>query len=164
MHELESVHQLNLPSLQGQMAMHSGAVDSFKMHAAFTAAPGRLLQGLGVGRAGARARCAVRPMMSATGVDSAVRAAIKENNVMVFSKSWCPYCDQVKGLFSHLGVEHTVWELDEVRARAPRKIEQVCGAGMADLRECECVAGGWSGCRGLPPHGNRAEFGAECLH
>lgn len=87
------------------------------MQTAFAAAPGRLLRGLSVGQAGARARCTVRPMMSAVGVDSTVRAAIKENNVMVFSTTWCPYCAEVKGLFGHLGVAHTVWELDEVCAR-----------------------------------------------
>ena len=34
--------------------------------------------------------------------------------VVVYSKSWCPYCLRVKGLFLELGAEAKVIELDEV--------------------------------------------------
>lgn len=80
----------------------------------------RVWQGLSGGaRAvmGTQQTCAVRPVMTAAaGVGDRTLAAIKENNVMVFSKSRCPYCFEVKSLLGELGVEHAVWELDEVRS------------------------------------------------
>ncbi|KAE8612208.1 hypothetical protein XENTR_v10012764 [Xenopus tropicalis] len=42
-----------------------------------------------------------------------VKELIDSNRVMVFSKSFCPYCDQVKELFSSLGAEYQSLELDE---------------------------------------------------
>eukprot|EP00079_Xenopus_tropicalis_P024236 XP_012816793.1 PREDICTED: thioredoxin reductase 3 isoform X1 [Xenopus tropicalis] len=42
-----------------------------------------------------------------------VKELIDSNRVMVFSKSFCPYCDQVKELFSSLGAEYQALELDE---------------------------------------------------
>ncbi|KAM4650769.1 thioredoxin reductase 3 [Discoglossus pictus] len=42
-----------------------------------------------------------------------VKELIASNTVMVFSKSWCPYCDRVKELFSSLGREYKALELDQ---------------------------------------------------
>ncbi|GLD93408.1 hypothetical protein PINS_up002000 [Pythium insidiosum] len=44
---------------------------------------------------------------------SSVQAAIKSEKVLVFSKTYCPYCARVKALFEDLDVEHEVVELDE---------------------------------------------------
>eukprot|EP01025_Chloroclados_australasicus_P019056 TRINITY_DN2023_c0_g1_i1.p3 TRINITY_DN2023_c0_g1~~TRINITY_DN2023_c0_g1_i1.p3 ORF type:complete len:134 (-),score=16.06 TRINITY_DN2023_c0_g1_i1:300-701(-) len=38
----------------------------------------------------------------------------KENPVMVYSKSYCPFCGQVKSLFSNLEIEFKTVELDEI--------------------------------------------------
>ncbi|KAI0562578.1 glutaredoxin [Gracilaria domingensis] len=57
-------------------------------------------------------RCATRPRWYAS-TGSTVNKAISDNNVMVFSASYCPYCMRVKSLFADLNVDHTVWELDE---------------------------------------------------
>lgn len=46
-------------------------------------------------------------------VKELVLSHIKENTVMVFSKSYCPYCHRVKELFKKLGVEYKVIELDQ---------------------------------------------------
>lgn len=43
-----------------------------------------------------------------------VEKLISENNVVVFSKSYCPYCTKAKGLLSQLGVEFQAIELDRV--------------------------------------------------
>eukprot|EP00904_Undaria_pinnatifida_P004887 jgi/Undpi1/1528/HiC_scaffold_11.g04918.m1 len=43
-----------------------------------------------------------------------VEKEIEGNNVVIFSKSYCPFCARTKTLFSSLGVEHTVYELDEM--------------------------------------------------
>ncbi|KAI7844931.1 hypothetical protein COHA_001578 [Chlorella ohadii] len=37
-----------------------------------------------------------------------------ENPVMVYSKTYCPYCSEVKSLFERLGVNAKVVELDEL--------------------------------------------------
>eukprot|EP00737_Agarophyton_chilense_P002156 gb/GEZJ01002453.1/.p1 GENE.gb/GEZJ01002453.1/~~gb/GEZJ01002453.1/.p1 ORF type:complete len:133 (+),score=13.01 gb/GEZJ01002453.1/:220-618(+) len=57
-------------------------------------------------------RCPARPRWYASST-SIVDNAISENNVMVFSATYCPYCMRVKSLFNDLSVDHTVWELNE---------------------------------------------------
>uniref|UniRef100_A0A671EFT0 Thioredoxin reductase 3 n=1 Tax=Rhinolophus ferrumequinum TaxID=59479 RepID=A0A671EFT0_RHIFE len=39
---------------------------------------------------------------------------IEDNRVMIFSKSYCPHSTRVKELFSSLGVEYNILELDQV--------------------------------------------------
>merc|ERR1739841_203138 len=39
---------------------------------------------------------------------------IAKNTVMIFSKSYCPYCTKVKQLFQGLGVNFTAVELDQI--------------------------------------------------
>eukprot|EP01059_Diplonema_ambulator_P034017 TRINITY_DN742_c1_g1_i1.p3 TRINITY_DN742_c1_g1~~TRINITY_DN742_c1_g1_i1.p3 ORF type:complete len:107 (+),score=47.96 TRINITY_DN742_c1_g1_i1:508-828(+) len=36
------------------------------------------------------------------------------SHVLVFSKSWCPYCTKVKGLLNSLKVDYKVVELDNI--------------------------------------------------
>ncbi|XP_042238035.1 thioredoxin reductase 1, cytoplasmic-like [Homarus americanus] len=43
-----------------------------------------------------------------------VENSIKENKVMVFSKSYCPFCHKVKDLLNQLNVEYTTLELDQI--------------------------------------------------
>ena len=38
--------------------------------------------------------------------------AIKDNKVMVFSKSYCPYCQKTKSTLDGLGIKYGVFELD----------------------------------------------------
>lgn len=45
---------------------------------------------------------------------SQVQAYIGNNKVMVFSKSYCPYCNKVKELFKSLGIDFLALELDQV--------------------------------------------------
>lgn len=42
-----------------------------------------------------------------------VREAIENNQVVVFSKTFCPYCVQAKDLFKGLGVPYCAVEIDE---------------------------------------------------
>lgn len=39
---------------------------------------------------------------------------INENGVVVFSKSYCPYCNASKQLLNELGANYTALELDEL--------------------------------------------------
>ncbi|XP_069592381.1 thioredoxin reductase 3 [Ranitomeya imitator] len=53
--------------------------------------------------------------MPPTGRDAAqsrVQELLDKNPVVVFSKSYCPYCDRVKELFTSLGKEYFALELD----------------------------------------------------
>ncbi|KAG0000847.1 thioredoxin reductase [Entomortierella chlamydospora] len=47
-----------------------------------------------------------------TAVRALILAAIAENPVMIFSKSYCPYCTRVKALFDELKVVYKALELD----------------------------------------------------
>eukprot|EP00850_Spirogloea_muscicola_P021636 SM000256S08690 [mRNA] locus=s256:45244:46379:- [translate_table: standard] len=42
-----------------------------------------------------------------------VRNTIKDHDIVVFSKSYCPYCKRAKHAFAELGVDPWVVELDE---------------------------------------------------
>ncbi|KAM4022276.1 thioredoxin reductase 3 [Anomaloglossus baeobatrachus] len=44
---------------------------------------------------------------------SRVQELLEKNPVVVFSKSYCPYCDRVKELFTSLGKEYFALELDQ---------------------------------------------------
>jgi len=44
----------------------------------------------------------------------AVEKHIKESHVVVFSKSYCPYCRRAKALLKELNETPTVFELDEI--------------------------------------------------
>ncbi|KAK4337189.1 hypothetical protein RND71_043288 [Anisodus tanguticus] len=47
-------------------------------------------------------------------VSNDIDKLIKENRVLIFSKTYCPYCDKVKKLFKDLGVAFKVIELDKI--------------------------------------------------
>jgi glutaredoxin 3 len=46
-------------------------------------------------------------------VESLIQSEIDGNKVVVFSKTYCPYCTATKALFRDLGVEAKVVELDQ---------------------------------------------------
>merc|ERR1719271_619179 len=58
-------------------------------------------------------------MLSAAATTVAFRLAptmplgVAGSKVVVFSKSWCPFCAQTKALFDSNGIEYTAIELDE---------------------------------------------------
>eukprot|EP00689_Sawyeria_marylandensis_P003841 EC826560.1.p1 GENE.EC826560.1~~EC826560.1.p1 ORF type:complete len:111 (+),score=45.30 EC826560.1:18-350(+) len=41
-----------------------------------------------------------------------IKKEVIDNNVVIFSKSYCPYCKKVKELFQKINVEFKSWELD----------------------------------------------------
>ncbi|KAJ3154299.1 thioredoxin reductase [Geranomyces variabilis] len=45
---------------------------------------------------------------------SQVEDAIKNNKVVVFSKSYCPYCKKAKALLESLNAKFVAFELDEL--------------------------------------------------
>lgn len=54
-------------------------------------------------------------MSTLSGTDFA-KAEIAKNKIVIFSKSYCPYCDRTKALFKELKVDGTViYELDNMK-------------------------------------------------
>lgn len=51
--------------------------------------------------------------------DEFAKAEIEANKVVVFSKSYCPFCTKTKELFTGLGVEYVVHELDKMGDDGP---------------------------------------------
>lgn len=49
-----------------------------------------------------------------SGPAAEIRQTVEANRVVVYSKSWCPYCAQTKALFDELDVPYTAVELDEL--------------------------------------------------
>eukprot|EP00250_Pteridium_aquilinum_P034033 c6908_g1_i1 orf=503-1039(-) len=47
-------------------------------------------------------------------LEELIKSKNSENPVVVYSKTWCPYCARVKSLFKELGVKPFVVELDEL--------------------------------------------------
>ena len=63
---------------------------------------------------GARAAAAGGPGGEEPGLEAAIRQKNAESPVVVYSKSWCPFCVRVKDLMVAMGVQAKVVELDQV--------------------------------------------------
>lgn len=64
--------------------------------------------------------------VSTTNMSAALKekteSLIKDNAVMVFSKSYCPYCKATKKTLDNAGAKYTVYELNEESASLPSVI------------------------------------------
>jgi len=58
------------------------------------------------------ARCG-SPVLVASQLEEAIQKTTASNEVVIYSKSWCPYCAQCKALFDDMNVPYTAIELDE---------------------------------------------------
>eukprot|EP00598_Pedospumella_elongata_P007757 CAMPEP_0184986628 /NCGR_PEP_ID=MMETSP1098-20130426/17305_1 /TAXON_ID=89044 /ORGANISM="Spumella elongata, Strain CCAP 955/1" /LENGTH=101 /DNA_ID=CAMNT_0027510963 /DNA_START=136 /DNA_END=441 /DNA_ORIENTATION=- len=47
-------------------------------------------------------------------VKTLTTGAIKDNKVMVFSKSYCPYCAKTKATLDGMGIKYGLFELDKM--------------------------------------------------
>lgn len=54
------------------------------------------------------------PISKEVELKSAINDLIRLNKVMIFSKSYCPFCIRVKNLFSSINVEYKAVELDQL--------------------------------------------------
>jgi len=58
--------------------------------------------------------CALATTATSTGeVTDAIDGLIADHKVVIFSKSWCPYCSQAKDILKTQGIDFHVMELDE---------------------------------------------------
>ena len=59
-------------------------------------------------------RCSAPPVLVASSpLQEAVEQTVAGSDVVIYSKSWCPYCAQTKKLFDSLDQPYTAIELDE---------------------------------------------------
>mmetsp|Transcript_17607 Transcript_17607/g.52896 ORF Transcript_17607/g.52896 Transcript_17607/m.52896 type:complete len:191 (+) Transcript_17607:117-689(+) len=93
---------------QSSAKFHSSAVHQ---HSAALGSP-RQLMAIGFPR-GSSSAPRVRGVATSALVDD-VRQKNEDNKVIVYSKTWCPYCAQVKQLFAKLEVDAKIVELDQV--------------------------------------------------
>ena len=47
-------------------------------------------------------------------LEAGIKSTVADNKVVIYSKSWCPFCMKTKSLFDGLGVPYTAVELDQV--------------------------------------------------
>ncbi|XP_059170661.1 uncharacterized protein LOC131952144 isoform X2 [Physella acuta] len=74
-----------------------------------------------------------------------VQNTVKNNRIVVFSKSHCPHCDDSKTLLNNMGVNYTAIELDQIKDGS--QVQNVLGA-ITDARtvprifiDGQCVGG-----------------------
>jgi glutaredoxin 3 len=51
---------------------------------------------------------------SAGDLEAQIKSTVAESKVVVYSKSWCPFCLKTKALLDSMGVEYKAVELDEL--------------------------------------------------
>lgn len=77
-----------------------------------------------------------------------VSSLVSQNRVVVFSKSWCPFCARAKGALAEEGVRFEVLELDRLppaeMAAAQRALAQLTGASTVPrvFVGGRCIGGG----------------------
>jgi glutaredoxin 3 len=57
--------------------------------------------------------CNRKPKVTMSASAAFIKEQISTRDTVVFSKSYCPYCRATKSLFKELGVDATVFELDQ---------------------------------------------------
>jgi glutaredoxin 3 len=65
-------------------------------------------------RVGARVGFAGSRSLTSMSVTDEINKLISSNDVVVFSKSYCPYCTKTKNLFKEMDVEVKILELDQM--------------------------------------------------
>ena len=59
-----------------------------------------------------RVRCSA-PVLVVSQLEEEIQQTVASNVVVIYSKSWCPYCAQCKVLFDEMSQPYTTIELDE---------------------------------------------------
>ena len=83
-------------------------------------------------------RCCEPLLLASATVKDAIQQTTAGNQVVIYSKSWCPYCAQCKALFDDMSQPYTAIELDErEEARGERS-----RADAVRVREGSAAGGG----------------------
>lgn len=71
----------------------------------------------------ARSGAVVLAAASSTEIQETVQQTIAANTVVLYSKSWCPYCAQSKALFDEMLQPYTAIELDQLEPAAGEQLQ-----------------------------------------
>ncbi|XP_043188516.1 glutaredoxin-C4-like [Amphibalanus amphitrite] len=84
--------------------------------------------------------------MASPAIKQSVDQLIKANKVMIFSKSYCPYCTMAKKVFKEMGQEYGLIELDETQdgSSMQQYLAQITGASSVPrvFVSGNCIGGG----------------------
>lgn len=53
-------------------------------------------------------------LIASSQLEERIQETVDSNTVVIFSKSWCPYCAQCKALFDDMSIAYTAIELDQM--------------------------------------------------
>jgi len=67
---------------------------------------------------------------SATTPSEIIKESVATNKVMLFSKSYCPFCDKAKTVFDKMNVEYGAIELDKVNDGSEIQAELLAMTGQ----------------------------------
>merc|ERR1712142_820261 len=72
----------------------------------------------------------IKKIMPLSNADAEAKIAelVSNNKVVIFSKSYCPYCDKAKNLLKSNGVEFFALELDNMPGSDGATIQSTCKA------------------------------------
>jgi glutaredoxin len=59
--------------------------------------------------------------------------AISENDVVIYTTSWCAYCRKARVFFRHAGIPYTEYDIEK-SSRAYAEYQQISGRGVPVIR------------------------------
>ena len=65
-----------------------------------------------------------------SGLEEQIKTTIAGSKVVVYSKSYCPFCQATKELFDKMGVEYTAIELDKMEGGADMQAALLSSSGQ----------------------------------
>merc|ERR1719321_708938 len=89
----------------------SAAASAMLMHVGARPPPHFLAAAAADDKSGRRSAARSRSIV-ASAVTDTIEKQVAENKVMVYSKSYCPFCAQTKTTLDSMGIEYTAVELD----------------------------------------------------
>eukprot|EP00964_Phaeocystis_antarctica_P035818 scaffold20479_cov68-Phaeocystis_antarctica.AAC.5 len=109
-------------------------------------------------------RCGAPVLAVGAGIDleEAIQQTIAADTVVIYSKSWCPYCAQCKALFDDMSLPYTVVELDQREVSATRW-HRHCSLPSPPLTLAAAATAGWRATAGHAARDDPAADGAQRL-
>lgn len=109
-------------------------------------------------------RCSA-PVLAAgivTDLEEEIQQTIAADMVVIYSKSWCPYCAQCKALFDDMSLPYTVVELDQCAVSATRW-HRHCSLPSPPLKLAAAATAGWRATAGHTAFDDPTADGAQRL-
>lgn len=103
------------------------------------------------------------PATSKMSAKQNVESKVSANKVVVFSKTYCPYCTKTKSLLNSLGVDYSLVELDNVNDGDDQQdaLQEITGANFYCF---ECIGVSMSSITLIFMFAYRPALGAQHVH